>query len=428
MTTRSSNGMTELSRRRLLGTGAAALAMSVLPAVDRSARAEEAVCGFEPSRFDADPKIAVSLGQLIASLHECKSTSKTFSRARCSRIRRLGGMTRLDGFVADPATRDIVLWGQKEPDAPPLYLDDFVIAMRAAMGRYIGKPGDPGYNLAPGISIDPDPEVYRRLRAIDVDAPDFDRRIEEVCASPQKVRVDGMPRHTRVSYVLVDADYRMKQVGQGTMKLPIDSPFPSHTEVSRTYSRIARQRGTTLGPTNTRFWFAPGRFDYQVTPAADAGFLETAQVVLQDEDEKLTHDGLAASGAVNPMTRAFTCAWTERMEDTYRAEPIWRDMHNIFRHFALARIIVRHGVLEAVRFQVREHLDAYVVQPVKLWDTLPGKSLVYRDDSYTSWVCGGVSLGFDEASSQRRVTGSGDAAAKVMARRPQRGAVSWDVG
>jgi hypothetical protein len=189
---------------------------------------------------------------------------------------------------------------------------------------------------------------------------------------------------------------------------------------------VARRRGESLPATNTRFWFSPGKFDYQITQSADTGYLETAQVVLQDENQKLTSGGLSASGSVNPLTRAFTCAWTERMEDTYRAEPIWRDMHNIFRHFALARIIVAHNLLERVKFRSRELLDTHIVQPVKLWDTLPGRSLVYNDEGSLGWACGGVSMAFDESNSRARVSKSAGAVARVMSSRRQ-GAISWAV-
>lgn len=339
---------------------------------------------------------------------------------------RLGGMTRLDGFVSDPATNDIILWGQIERGAPPLHFDDFVVAMRAASGRYIGKPGQPGYNLEPAISIDPDDAAMRSLRDLSFDDPDFDQRFEKICSTPQKVRVDGMPRHTRVAYVLVDADYRMKQVGQGSMKLPIVSPFPSHHEVSIQHSLLNLKRRRDLGgATNTRFWFSAKSFDYQISASGDEGFLETSQVVLEDEDEMLTASGRTASGKVNPLTRAFTCAWTERMEEVYQAEPIWRDMHNIFRHFALAKAIVDQGVLEKARFNPRVLLETYIVRPVILWDTLPGLGVIDRVENLRTWVCGGVSLGMNRLNSAPRLVTKVGVGNAVLSSRPSAAGGIW---
>ncbi|QFR33581.1 DUF1598 domain-containing protein [Ancylobacter sp. TS-1] len=418
-----------LSRRRFLtGSFATAGAATFLAAHPANAQQQKFACEFQPTRFSAAPAVAVSLKELSGAIAACSGRTESFARTRCARLKRLGGMTRLDGFVADPANRDVILWGQKEKGAPPLDFDDFIIALRAAWGRYVGKPGQPGYNLAPAISIDADPAVFKRLNELSTSGSDYDAEYMRVCASPQKVRVDGMPRHTRVAYTLVDADYRMKQVGQGTLKLPIASPFPSHHELRIQLSAALGDRNAAgKQPQSTRFWFTPGQFNYQISPDGETGFLETAQVILRDEDQRNTGQALVASGLTNPIARAFTCAWTERMEDVYRAEPIWRDMNNIFRHFAVARILEQRRVLERVRVDMRVLLDTYTPEPVKLPETLPGLGFVDRQSGQIWSICGGVSLGFDRATLGGREFVTPDAVRRVMAQRPAVGTLDWDV-
>src|SRR5690606_9584281 len=132
-------------------------------------------------------------------------------------------------------------------------------------------------------------------------------------------------------------------------------PFPATTTASweKTRADVAAGRAPVMESVNTRFWFEPGQFTYRydVDGGAETVFLDTAMVVLSDENQMVPTSGaLRASGKVNPFSRAFACAWTDRMEDVYRAEPIWRDMHNIFRHFALARVIVERDALRSVNF------------------------------------------------------------------------------
>ena len=237
----------------------------------------------------------------------------------------------------------------------------------------------------------------------------------------------------------------MKLVSQGTVLLPIPSPFPGHHMAQLAAWRDAAARGDKSGEAwNTRYWFEAGRFNYQGSEEADIAFLDGdtvfldgAEVVLRDEDQSLVAKGLTASGKVNPLSRAFACAWTQRMEDVYRAEPIWRDMHNIFRHFAVARIMVDRKALTRTGFAGDLLLDRYNVPLTDVGPSLPGAG---RVDYYTvrqrnggtsrgsATVCGGVSINFTEplsktaATREMRLVGE-----HVAAQRPDRAATSWPV-
>src|SRR5581483_8337596 len=116
--------------------------------------------------------------------------------------------------------------------------------------------------------------------------------------------------------------------------------FPSPQQLRIEQWRQQINEGKKLTPHNPyRFWFESGQFSYQASEDAATVFLDRAQVVLNDEDQKIATAGLVASGNIDPLTRGFACSWTDRMEDVYNAEPIWRELHNMFRHFALTRIL-----------------------------------------------------------------------------------------
>jgi hypothetical protein len=318
-----------------------------------------------------------------------------------------------------------------------LHVADLVVALRAAHGRYMERRNGVNYIITPLISIDPNPEVFQRLRAITAMDSARKEKHAELCRTPQKVRVEGMPRHTRLAKVLVDADYRMKMVAQGTVELPINSPFPAADKV-----RSAKWREDVLagrpvgGPHNNRYWFEPGQFSYQYD--ADTVFLDSTQVVLRDEDQQLKPNVLVASGRTDPITRAFACMWTERMEDTYRAEPIWRDMHNIFRLFALARTMADRNAFAQAGLSDEMLLDRYQVPHVEVPATLPGlggwEELEQRNAGstgfrrYSNWVCGGVAVGFARPLEAKPDAGETRVSGRiVLASRRDANAVTWSV-
>lgn len=409
-----------LSRRTVL---ASAAAMSLSPLIGRNAYSEPSATVCEavapPRPISARAERAVSLRRLSADLEAGKPAA-------------LQGLTRLDGYITDQDNHDIVLWGLAESDQPELHVEDLIVALRAAHGRYGERRDGRSYFTTPLISIDPDPIVSGKLKKIRLGGPGADEAFGELCKSPQTVRIEGMPRDTRLAKLLVDADYRMKMVGQGTVKLPIASPFPSQHEVRIRKWRELVASGGKMPPYNTRFWFQAGSFNYQVTGNSDTVFVDTAQVVLNDEDQILKGGKLTASGNTDAITRAFVCAWTNRMEDIYRAEPIWRDMHNVFRHFAVARIIKDRDAFAQTDFASEFLLDRYVIPKVLLPATLPGLGHIVRDEKGTSWraffVCGGVAVGFGKPLNSSVATeATRSSGQSVVASRPGLTAVSWGV-
>jgi hypothetical protein len=410
-----------MNRRSVL-TG---MALGLLPGLNRPAfSAVESFCKVEAKAgtLKARPERAVSLRQLSEALAAGKPA-------------KFDGLTRLDGYITDKENRDIILWGLAEKGQPELVVADFAVALRAAHERYTVVRDGTTYLTEPLISIDPDPEVFRILDGINLSSADGKRRQEEVCRSPQTVRVEGMPRHCRVAKVLVDADYRMKLVGQGQVTLPIASAFPAAFNERVKLWKKQDEEGIKSHGFHTRYWFQPGKFGYQVSAESDTVFLDTAQVVLHDEDQRLKPGALVASGNIDSISRSFTCAWTERMEDTYRAEPIWRDMHNIFRHFALARVMKDRKALTQVEFAGDYLLDKFDIPKVELPPSLPGTGRIIEYETksgrtttrHTSSTCGGVSVQFEKFdqtpdAGQTRASGR-----SVIASRPAPTTIAWAV-
>ena len=165
--------------------------------------------------------------------------------------------------------------------------------------------------------------------------------------------------------------------------------------------------------------------------------LDAAEVLLKDEAQ--TYDAALGkdvpSGEVDPYSRSFTCAWTERMEDVYNAEPIWRDMHNIFRHFAIARIMRDVDVFRIANFDTEFLFNKYEIPNVEVPATMPGSVRVVtarragNTGTYSRTVCGGVDVGFNkpletasDVGGQVQAVGS-----TVLLSRPNQTALAWAV-
>jgi hypothetical protein len=418
---------TAISRRALLMTGAAA---ALAPLLRRPAVALESDCG-RASRMTpikARPERAVSLRQISAALAAGKPA-------------RLEGLTRLDGYIIVKEDRDIVLWGASERGQPELQVADFVVALRSRFLR--GMQDGTNYNRAACISLDTDPEYFHRLGEYQTTNPEGRRRYEEACRRSHwmTVRVDGMPRHTRVAKLLVDADYRMKLVSQGLVTLPISLPFPGDFEarVRDWKATLAAGREPDGSGWTCRYWFTPGLFRY-ARDSRDASTvrIDCAQVVLKNEDQVYKPgEGNVASGRINPYAQAFTCAWTDRMEDVYKAEPIWRDMHNIYRNFALTRVMSDLNAFGQAGFDPEFLLHGYKLPVVELPATMPGSVRVEtqtRRRGRTTWtysrsVCGGVDVCFNKELAVSPELGGETllAGRSVVASRPAPTAVAWAV-
>ena len=125
------------------------------------------------------------------------------------------------------------------------------------------------------------------------------------------------------------------------------------------------------------------------------------------------------------------------MDDVYKAEPIWRDMHDIFRHFALARVMKDSDAIERTAFDGGYFLDRYEIPNVTVPPSLPGLGHIdqYQQpgagNSTTNLafsVCGGVAIGFNKPLDTNPVTVQArNSGLSVAASRPALTSAAWAV-
>jgi len=249
----------------------------------------------EPDRRDESaepltrPQVALSLKSFQARL-----TAESQASGRVPKeLAELLGITHFQGFLSEQLD-DVVLLGSKLPGAPPLHLDDLLVALRNAYqvsSEYQGEPG---------CTIDPMHEQEDPWRL-------------------QRVEVFGMPGTGSTGGALMAArhvaiDYHLKKVSAGFDSLG--------STVVGVYETVRREevpcsndgRSSRQTRTTHRFWFAP-RYPSQGPRFVqdDRGVLIANPIGVQllTEEEFFERGERTGSAPAHPAAAGFAESITE---------------------------------------------------------------------------------------------------------------------
>lgn len=403
-----------LARRKII---ALASFLCCFPAIG-SAQINTEACRPD-SPVSARIDLAVSVRAMERELEECAS------RGRCRPEQRtFQGLTRIAGLVVDRRNNDLVLVGTADAALAPLDIDDFVVAIRNVFGAY----AEQNTITAPAVSIDPDPAVFDQLDKIAARlrkslGKNFAQKWRETCSYPQDTRLLGVPP-SRMGRVMLEADFAMKQITDGSMRLGIPG-FESLFD-----SRIG---GSGVNAANTnRFWFTAGPFRYALDP--DGFTFEVAEVALVTEAEHLTRSGqFKSSGQTDNLAQAYACRFTKNYPKISELPgfEVYKELEDMYRWVALAQIVKGQDLFQAAGYAPLYLLNDWPIRSARLPATLPGRARVevYQDGglNYRLATCGGVSITFDNG-----LETLGEAAANAakvvqstIAGRPGPSALSW---
>ncbi len=258
-------------------------------------------------------------------------------------------------LYGDEKNDDVILIGKVDPALPTLYIDDFAVALRNEWDLYTTEKDHTRYYSAPGCSIDPNPSVLCQLQSVSRDGLDFSSseglraytdRWCEVGRKPQNVRVLGVPFDTRFASVMVDADYYMKRLANGSVSLGIDG-LKSITDLTEDQIRrevAAGKPPTVPCETMSRFWFNPREVTYDED---DDGvlLLKSCHVGLLTEEEFLTEQGdVSGRGTPNPLAKRFAEAFTQHYSSIATAQPIYVQLEGLFRFVTIAKMMKNEEV------------------------------------------------------------------------------------
>ena len=300
------------------------------------AKAELGQDVFKPSKLRK-----VSLSRLIKLMDKATAEGQSPDEVMSS----LAGLTRIRYVFYYPESKDIVLAGPAEgwvetPDGrvvgwnsgqPILQLEDLAVALRTF------APGGKKNSLV-YCSIDPTEEGLQRMQQFLSQmgrqiVPGDEQFIVEGLRDSlglQVITVGGVPADTHFAQVLVEADYRMKLIGIGLERPPVN--IASFVAMSNPAS-IARNA-------LQRWYFVP---DYQRIKVADDGHAAEfvgSGVKLVGEDEVVNQDGgRQGTASQSPASRKFTRSFTEKYNQLAERAPVYGQLRNCIDMLVAAAFI-----------------------------------------------------------------------------------------
>lgn len=313
----------------------------------------------------------------------------------------LAGLSRIDYLFVYPETADIVIAGPagdwtKSADGrsisvdngrPTLNLDDLV-----TLTRTFSK----GANSFFMCTINP---KQAQVAAVQEFAKKNQRKLTKTNASQftqdlektlglQDVFVKGIPQSSRVASVIVDADYRMKEIGIGKRQGP--QGMKSYFDLLSK----SEQRGT--GSMDAlRWWMAVG-YD-AINMSSDGNVFEFSGSPVQC----LAEDQIVgAAGARTPTGKAtkanakFAELFTQHLPALAAQDVVFADLENIFDMSMVAALVNSHGLADQVGWQPQAFgtSSEYQIQEFDVPEELmtAAHHKVYSSGSIVIQVAGGV--------------------------------------
>ena len=260
-------------------------------------------------------------------------------------MRYLAGLTSIDYVFFYPETGDIVVAGPAEgyavdPAGRPvgvasgraiLELQDLIVALRS-----YGPAGKKANTV--GVSIDPTQEGLQRMQQFMVKAaPALNPRTTKQFVSglqkslgQQVVTVEGISPKTHFAQVLVEADYRMKLIGIGLEKPPVDIRTYIGAAVPSSVNRNAM----------ARWYFTPNYECVRVSEDNLAMQLVGDGVKLIGADELVQADGTrVGNGAVDRASKIFQQSFTAKYPQLASQVPVYAQMRNLIDMLIVAAFI-----------------------------------------------------------------------------------------
>jgi len=197
----------------------------------------------------------VSLKRLDAALRQSAASAAPIPDA----VQCLAGLQQIRYVVAYPEQNDILLIGPGEgwrvsddgsivgatTGKPVLLLDDLVVALRA-----VNRPEPSIISCSINPSADGRQRLQRFVSHLPANSdPGLTAGAIERELGAQEITIEGIPANSHFAAVLVAADYRMKQMGMGLAKAPVQG-LPSFLE-------MMRLSGRGLSDMMPRWWLEP---------------------------------------------------------------------------------------------------------------------------------------------------------------------------
>lgn len=358
----------------------------------------------------------------------------------------LGGIGSVEGYVLDATApaKDVILYGAPADGVPSLRLDDLIVNMRT-----VSRPGD-----YPLCSLDPREEDILALNKLFASQSDsstpamrkFFRKLEKT-VGPQMVVVEGVPRTSRHAHIMIDADYHMKKVSQGSVTL---DGVTSYLDLALKQSQervLAGDNSVASGTGMARFWFHIGEGSPTFRQADGVVALERCDMVVLTHPQGTTETGATVDvNREDPHALAFAGQLSKFLTDPAAPKvPVYEELENLFRLRALLLGMEANGALRAAGWKFASYAPGYRYRDERPMEpTRPGlanyrewkhvdvqetaEGTLTRTHTVFPMVCGGVGMDMEVTKSQFATAGAEDLRAMkaaALAARPSPTSLTW---
>jgi hypothetical protein len=348
------------------------------------------------------------------------------------------GITRLYGFLWDSNERDLILFGEADKSKPTLYFDDFVVSLKNVYCFYCKREGNTILYSDPSCTIEPDPytmELLDELNNHDFgNNPDVrGKSWEEICGQPQSVGVFGIPSNSHLASLMVNADYILKDIANGNVKIDIRGDFKSLHQIRKEIVEEAIQtdRNVHLGSPMNRFEITGP--DAYFRNSEKLYVLHSQPIILVTEEEYVSQNTISGTGKRDPLAEKFVDSFNSEYRNISKILPVYETLSQTYGIFAIAKAIEESRLISDTTF-FSGIFHEYPLDEVYVPASLPGKSLVdqvdYHTDNayYTQYLysCGGVNLSSSPVKTPVQRMKETEIMNSIIQARPSQEAVTWN--
>jgi len=377
--------------------------------------------------------IAMSLRVLSKKAAESLSPRAALPRDLAT----LCGITKFESFLIDEGSQDVILLGKPVGGGSSLHLDDLVVAMRSIWR---------GGTEAVSCSLDPRRENVLAIQQINsqygkVETPEKGKRmIQQVKASwgPQTVRVGGVPKDSRYAHIMIDADYHLKKVSIGNLKISGVNSYLD-MKISDAKERLAQgEDKIPSGMSFNRFWFSVEKEFPLFTEDEGMVWIKACPIILFTEQQMGASSGeLIDVNEDDPVAMAYAKAFSDAFPRSADQVAPYADLRNLYFLKALLESMRFRHAAERAGLNMDVLLSQYACKTASpMPDSMEGcvvnqeAFLKGKDGSTTYWffpvTFGGVNMemdvrerNFEKDDKLKRVK------TKVLQKRPSPDALFW---
>ena len=252
----------------------------------------------------------------------------------------------ITGATYDPATGQIILFGQEDVALPEMDLDDLAVAVYSVYG-----------GQDPGVSIDP-PLVNGQF----------------------SVRYEGETRQTEFGWIMFESDRVMKTLALGRDNItgqPVTSNVPGY----KSMLQRELESGTCVpGESSTRFWFQPK--EVRLVRSEDG----TSMVFDEVSMEVLTESKFQDNVVGDPEAEAFAAHFTQHYDEFAEEWPILKDLKRLGKVVAVIKWIKDNNIPIDLSF-----IENYDIEYFSTPDNTPAITVEGQHGTCHITITGGVS-------------------------------------